>query len=121
MVGADLGVFDSVGIDTEDDFSIVFEFLEEFDFKVGEEARESAGGVLIVDELATEFEVEFVEHFDAAFDLSLLNFEILIGIKTFFHKPPLNYMFIIADGERECNGRLNGSALPRRYLPVVGM
>lgn len=41
--------------------------------------------MLVVDELAAEFEVEFVEHFDAVFDLFLLDLEIFFGIKTFFH------------------------------------
>ena len=49
VVGADFGVFDGVGVDAENDFGVVFEFLEEANLKVGEETREGAGGVLIVD------------------------------------------------------------------------
>ena len=74
MVGANFGMFDGIGVDTEDNFSFVFEFLEKSDFEVGEEAGEGAGSVLIVDEFAAEFEVKFVKHFDAFFDFLLLNF-----------------------------------------------
>ena len=45
--------------------------------------------MLIIDEFATEFEIELVEHFDAFFDFFLLNFEILCCIKTFFHETSL--------------------------------
>ncbi len=74
MVGADFGVFDGVGIDAEDDFGFILEFLKETDFEVGEETGKGAGSVLVVDELTAEFEVEFVEHFDAFFDFLLLDF-----------------------------------------------
>ena len=85
MVGTDFGMFDGICVDAENDFGLVFEFLEEFNFEIWIEARKGAGGVLVVDEFATEFEVEFVEHFDAFFDFFLLNFEIFVCIKTFFH------------------------------------
>ena len=49
VIGANLGVFDGVGVDAEDDFGFVLEFLKETDFEVGEESREGASGVLIVD------------------------------------------------------------------------
>lgn len=48
--------------------------------------------MLVVDEFATEFEVEFVEHFDALFDFAFLDFQIFGCIKTFFHL----YLLIIA-------------------------
>ena len=86
MVGADFGVFDGARIDAEDDFGVVFEFLEEFNLEIGEEAGKGAGGVLVVDEFATEFEVEFVEHFNTLGDFLFLDFEILGSIETFFHK-----------------------------------
>ena len=73
MVGTDFGVFDGVCVNAEDNFGVVFEFLEELNLEVGEEAGESAGGVLVVDEFTAKFEVEFVEHFDALGDFFLLN------------------------------------------------
>ena len=102
VVGANLGMFNGVSINTENNFGVVFEFLKKLNLEVGKKTRESAGGVLVVDEFAAEFEVEFVEHFDAASDFLLLDFEIFVGIKTFFHKPPLNYRLIIANVEKEC-------------------
>lgn len=54
VVGADFGLLDSIGIDTKNDLGVVFEFLEETDFEVGEESWERASGVLVVDELAAK-------------------------------------------------------------------
>ncbi len=52
--------------------------------------------MLVVDEFAAEFEVEFVEHFDALFDFAFLDFQIFGCIKTFFHLEPPCYFNIIA-------------------------
>ena len=38
VVGTDFGMFYGIGVDTEDDFGFVFEFLEELDFEVGQKA-----------------------------------------------------------------------------------
>lgn len=95
VVGADFGVLDGARVDAENDFGLVFEFLKKLDFEVGGEAGQSTGGVLIVDELATEFEVELVKHFDAFLDFLFLDFEILFGIKTFFHGTSLVITIII--------------------------
>ncbi len=54
MVGADFGVLDGACIDTENNFGIVFEFLEKPDFEVGEESWERTRSVLVVDELAAK-------------------------------------------------------------------
>ena len=74
MIGADFGVFDSISVDTENDFGVIFEFLKEADFKIGEKTWECACGMLVVDEFTTKLKVEFIKHSNALFDFLFLDF-----------------------------------------------
>ncbi len=71
-VGADFGFFDIAGVNTENNFHVFFEFLDEADFKVRFEAWQDASGVVIVDKFAAKFDIEFVEELDSFFYLGLL-------------------------------------------------
>ena len=57
MVGTNFGFFDGIGVDAKNDFGVVFEFLKKSDFEIGEKARKSASGVLVVDEFAAKFDI----------------------------------------------------------------
>ena len=99
VVGADFGVLDGISINTENNFGIVFEFLEEPNFEVGEESWERTRSVLVVDELAAKLQIELVEHLDALFDFLFLDFEIFLRIETFLHNTSFYYNIITRDGD----------------------
>ena len=84
MVGTNFGLFNSVSIDAKNYFSIFFEFLKEANFKIRQETRQSARGVLIVNQFSAKFQIEFIKHFDATLDFFLLDFEIFVCVEAFF-------------------------------------
>ena len=69
-VAAALAALDVVGGDGDDDLGLVLHFEQHFHLAVGREAGEDAGGVVIVEELAAEFEIQLAAEFaDAVADV----------------------------------------------------
>ena len=58
QIAARLALLDIVGVDARDDLDVVDEALEHADLGVRLEARQHARGVVVVEELAAEFQVE---------------------------------------------------------------
>ena len=69
-VAAALAALDVVGGDGDDDLGLVLHFEQHFHLAVGREAGEDAGGVVIVEELAAEFQIQLAAEFaDAVADV----------------------------------------------------
>ena len=82
-VGADLLAFDVARIDTDHDVDLVLQALEQFELDVRVEAGQDARGVIVVGELAPEFDVKFVlEPPGAAEDFGGLLLQIACVVKT---------------------------------------
>ena len=84
QISAQLAVADVGGVDAEYDLGLVAELLQQADLGVGLEARQHAGGVQVVEQLAAKLEVQFVaELADALADgLGLLS-DIQIVVKAY--------------------------------------
>ena len=59
-VGAHFFALDVAGIDAEDDVGLVLQLLQQAHLDVGVEAGQDAGGVVVVEQLAAELQVELV-------------------------------------------------------------
>lgn len=62
--------------------------MKETNFEIGSKTGQNTGGVVVVDEFAAEFKVEFIKNFDALFDFGALESEVFFRVETVFHKPP---------------------------------
>ena len=83
-VAAALAALDVVGGDGDDDLGLVLHFEQHSDLAVGREAGEDAGGVVIVEELAAEFEIQLAAEFaDAVADVLRLQLEVLVVVKAY--------------------------------------
>ena len=89
-IAADLVLLDVGRVDRDDDFGLVLELAEHCDLGVGLEAGKHAGRMIVVKELAAEFQIELSAEFaDSLSDMFGLCFEILIIIKSDLHDDPL--------------------------------
>ena len=59
QVGTHLVLLDVLGTDDDDDLDAVSQLAEHTQFAVGLEAGQDAGGMMVVEEFAAEFEIEF--------------------------------------------------------------
>ena len=85
-VGAFL-VFLNVGrTDDDDDFNAVAQFLKHAQLAVGQETRQHAAGVVVVEELAAQFQIQFtVKLGNSLLDVFGLNFLVLLVVKSYVH------------------------------------
>ena len=83
-VGAHFVLFDGDRGYDDDDLRLVRQLEQHVDLAVGLEAGEDAGGVVIVEELAAEFQIQFVPELGQAFADALgLQGEVLLIVKAF--------------------------------------
>ena len=87
-VAAALVLFDVVRVDRDHDLGLVLELEQHLDLVVRLKARQHAGSVVIVEELAAEFEIQLAaELVDALADALRLQPDVLLTVKTdFSHK-----------------------------------
>ena len=82
-VFADLLFLDRLGVDDDDDLGFVLHLKEEVQFGVGLKAREDAGGMEVIEELAAELEIELAaELVDPFADAFALKLDVLLIIET---------------------------------------
>ncbi len=82
-VAAHLVFLDVRGVDGNDDFRLVLELEQHADFGIRGKARQNAGGVIVVEQLASEFEIELAAEAGNAFaDLFRLDAEVFVVVKA---------------------------------------
>ena len=85
-VGTYLILLDVIGADHNHDLYRVSQLGQHAELGVGLEARQHAGGVMIVEELATQFHIELaVELRDALTDVLRLYLEVFLVVESYFH------------------------------------
>ena len=82
-VCADLMTFQILRVDADEDFHIVFDVIQHRDLVIWSETRQNAGGVVIIEELATHLQVELSpELLPALLDVRGLEFNVLFAVET---------------------------------------
>ena len=85
-VGTHLVAFDVVGADDDDDFQLVAQLAEHAQFGVGQKSGQHTCGVVVVEEFAAQFEVEFaVELGYALADVLRLYAQVFVVVETDIH------------------------------------
>ena len=85
-VGTDFILYDVFRADDDDDLYLIADLAEHTQFAVGLEAWQYAAGVMVVEELAAEFEVKLaLELLDALLDVLRLDAYVFFVIESLFH------------------------------------
>ena len=83
QVPPDLVFLDVCGVDGNEDLHVVLQLLEHPDLAVRLESRQHPGGVVVVEQLAAELQIQLAAELgDALFDLLGLGGEVLLIVKT---------------------------------------
>ena len=83
QVRAHLGLFDVAGGDTEDDFGLVPQFVQQANFAVHVKAGQHPGGVVVVEELAAELQIQLaLELVDPGQDVLGLFLNVKLVVKS---------------------------------------
>ena len=83
QIAAAFVLFDVVGADSDDDLRLLLELKEHLDLVVRLKARQHARSVVVVKELAAEFQIELAaELFDPLTDVLRLQPDVLLAVKT---------------------------------------
>ena len=94
QVAAGLVLLDVVGVDGDDDLDVLGEALEHAELDVGGKAGQHARGVVVVEELAAELEVELAaELVNALADMLRLELDVLVVVKTNAHRGVLSCLW----------------------------
>lgn len=90
QVSADLALLDVVGVDGDDDLHLVGQALEHADLGVGLEPGQHARGMVVVEQLSAEFQIELAaELIDAVADMLGLKRDVLVVVEPDAHGIPL--------------------------------
>ena len=82
-VGADLAAREVLGVDGDDDLDLVGQFSQHAHLVVGRETGQNTRGVHVVDQFATELQIQLSAEFASSLgDVSRLHLDVLITIKT---------------------------------------
>ena len=85
-VRAPLALLDVVGVEGEQHLGVVGELVEHAGLGVGREAGEHAAGVVVIEELSAELEVELApELVDALANVRGLHLDVLVVVKADLH------------------------------------
>ena len=80
-IAAGLAFFDMVGVDGDDDFHIVHQTFQHAELGVRLKAGQHARGVVVVEELASEFQIEFAAELrDALSDVGGLQLDVFFVV-----------------------------------------
>ena len=86
QVAADLVLLYVGGADDDDYLCVVGKLHQHGELRVGPETGQHPGRVVIIEQLAAEFQIELVPEFgDAPLDVLRLHFQIFFIVKTDFH------------------------------------
>lgn len=86
-VAAGLAFFDMVGVDGDDDFHIVHQTFQHAELGVRLKAGQHARGVVVVEELASEFQIEFAAELrDALSDVGGLQLDVFFVVESLAHR-----------------------------------
>ena len=104
VVAAHLVAFDILGADHDHDLGLILELQQHLQLGIRLKAGQHAGGMVIVEQLAAEFQIQLIVKLGNAFTNVLgLHFQILFVVKTDLHGLPL---FLLVKNSR---------ALPLKY------
>ena len=86
-IAAGLAFFDMVGVDGDDDFHIVHQTFQHAELGVRLKAGQHARGVVVVEELASEFQIEFAAELrDALSDVGGLQLDVFFVVESLAHR-----------------------------------
>ena len=87
VVAAHLAADDVLGADDDDDLSLLLELQKHLQLGVRLKAGQHAGSVVIVEQLAAEFQIQLiVKLLDALADMLGLHRKIFVVVKSYFHR-----------------------------------
>ena len=87
VVAADLVADDVLGADNDDHLGLILQLKQHLQFGIGLKTRQHAGCMVIIEQLAAEFQIELVvELLDALTDVLRLHRKIFIVVKSNFHR-----------------------------------
>ena len=87
QVSADLALLDVVGVDGDDDLHLVGKAFEHADLGVGLEPGQHARGMVVVEQLSAEFQIELAaELVDAVADVLCLKRDVLVVVESDAHE-----------------------------------
>ena len=87
VVAAHLAADDVLGADDDDDLGLLLELQKHLQLGVRLKAGQHAGSVIIVEQLAAEFQIQLiVKLLDALADMLRLHRKIFVVVKSYFHR-----------------------------------
>ena len=87
VIAADLAADDILRADDDDHLGLILQLQQHLQLGIGLEARQHAGGVVVVEQLAAEFQIELVvKLLDALADMFRLHRKIFVVVKSNFHR-----------------------------------
>ena len=94
VIAAHFVADDVLGADHNHDFGLGFQLQQHLKFGIRLEARQHAGSMIVIKQLAAKFQVELVIKLaDALPDMGRLHGQVLIVIKSYFHRYPFSLLF----------------------------
>ena len=86
VIAAHLVADDVLGADDDDDLSLILELQQHLQLGVRLETGQHAGGVVVIEQLAAEFQIQLVvELRDPLPDVLRLHLKVFVVVKSFFH------------------------------------
>ena len=86
VVTADLVADDVLGADNDDHLGLILQLQQHLQLGIGLEAGQHAGGVVVIEQLAAEFQIQLVvELRDPLPDVLRLHLQVFVVVKSFFH------------------------------------
>ena len=97
IVGADFVRFDIFGVDSHHNLDFILEFQQHLHFRVGMEARQHTRCVIVVEQLAADFQIKFVAEFGyPLFNMRRLHTDVLVVIESdFIHNHSIKFYFTL--------------------------
>ena len=94
QVSADLVLLNVIGIDDQDDLHVLPNLDQHVDLRIGPESRKNPGGVIVIKQLAAEFQIELSSKLSDPFaDALRLHLQISVIVKPDFKHPVLLFRY----------------------------
>ena len=86
IVTAHLAADDVLSVDDDNDLGLILQLQQHLQLGIGLEAGQHAGGVVVIEQLAAEFQIQLVvELRDPLPDVLRLHLQVFVVVKSFFH------------------------------------